>query len=97
MGWHVVDVYEDEAISGASRFWPEYQRLLRDAAARKFDIVLCEALDRLARRLADISSLFDQLTFLGISIHTKQHGVITQMHIGLLGTMAQMFLADLGS
>jgi DNA invertase Pin-like site-specific DNA recombinase len=96
-GWQVVDVYEDHAISGVSRFRPEFQRLLRDAKARCFDVVLCEALDRLGRKLADIAEFHDQVTFLGITIHSVQQGPITPMHIGLLGTMSQMFLADLRS
>lgn len=37
----------------------------------------------------------DQLTFLGITIHTVQQGPVSQLHIGLLGTMSQLFLADL--
>ncbi|PWS36803.1 resolvase [Falsiroseomonas bella] len=94
-GWRVVDSYEDLAVSGASRFRPEFQRLLGDARARKFDVVVCEALDRLGRKLADIAELFDQLSFLGIAIHTVQQGPVTQLHIGLSGTMSQLFLADL--
>lgn len=66
-----------------------------DAKARRFDVVLCEALDRLGRKLADVAEFHDQMTFLGITVHSVQHGVITPMHIGLLGTMSQMFLGDL--
>ncbi len=95
MGWEVVDVFEDQAISGASRFRPEFQRLLHEAKARKFDVVLCEALDRMGRKLADIADMFDQLSFQGIALHTMQQGLITAMHIGLLGTMSQLALADI--
>ncbi|MBX9875422.1 MAG: recombinase family protein, partial [Beijerinckiaceae bacterium] len=95
-GWRVVETYEDLAVSGASRHGrPEFQRLLGDAKARRFDVVLCEALDRLGRKLADVAEFHDQMTFLGIAVHSVQHGLITQMHIGLLGTMSQMFLGDL--
>jgi DNA invertase Pin-like site-specific DNA recombinase len=95
-GWQVVDAYEDLAVSGASRHGrPGFQRLLQDAKARKFDVVVCEALDRLGRKLADIAELFDQLSFLGIGIHSVQQGPVTQLHIGLLGTMSQLFLSDL--
>ena len=94
-GWQVIGAYEDLALSGASRHRPEFQRLVRDAKARKFDVVVCEALDRLGRNLADIAELYDQLSFLGIGIHTIQQGPVTQLHIGMLGTMSQLFLADL--
>lgn len=93
--WQVVGTYEDNGLSGASRFRPEFQRLLSDAKARRFDVVLSETLDRLGRKLADIAEFHDQMTFLGISIHAVQQGLITPMHIGLLGTMAQMQLADI--
>ena len=94
-GWRVVEVYEDLALSGASKHRPDFQRLVRDAKARRFDVVVCESLDRLGRKLADIAELFDQLSFLGIGIHTIQQGPVTHLHIGMLGTMSQLFLADL--
>ena len=95
MGWVVTATYEDQAMSGASRFRPDFQRLLQDAKARKFDVVLCEALDRMGRKLADIAGMHDELSFQGIALHTIQQGVITAMHIGLLGTMSQLALADI--
>ncbi|MDO8944534.1 MAG: recombinase family protein, partial [Desulfobacterales bacterium] len=96
-GWQVVESYEDHAISGASKFRPEYQRLTLHAKAGRFDIVVCEALDRLGRKLADIAEFHDQLSFRGVTIHSVQQGPITPMHIGLLGTMAQMQLSDIRS
>ena len=97
MGWVVVATYEDQAMSGASRFRPDFQRLLRDAKARKFDVVLCEALDRMGRKLADIADMHDQLNFQGIALHTLQQGLITAMHIGLLGRMSQLALANINA
>ena len=94
-GWTEESVYEDRAQSGASRFRVGYQRLLADAQAGTFDLVVCEALDRLGRKLADVADLFDRLSFLGIELHTVSTGRITPMHVGMLGTMAQMYLADL--
>ncbi len=94
-GWTEVFVYEDRSQSGASRFRAGYQRLLADAQAGIFDLIICEALDRLGRKLADIADLFDRLSFLGIELHTVSTGRITPMHVGMLGTMAQMYLADL--
>ena len=50
-GLSVVEVYEDRAISGASTAnrlgW---QRLMRDARAGRFDVVVAEALDRYLAR-----------------------------------------------
>ena len=59
------------------------------------DVILVEALDRLGRKLADVSDLHDRLTFFGIGLHAVATGEVTAMHVGMLGTMAQMYLKDL--
>src|SRR5215472_18931299 len=94
-GWTVAKVYADRALSGASRFRPQYQQMIADAELKQFDVVICEALDRLGRKLADIADLHDRLSFCSIKIHTVATGPVTQLHIGMLGTMAQLYLSDL--
>ena len=94
-GWVIVAHYEDRALSGASRFRPGYQRLVADLASGRFDVVLVEALDRLSRKLADIAEFHDRLSFARVKLVTVSQGEITQMHIGVLGMMAQLFLSDL--
>src|SRR6202795_2398237 len=94
-GWTVAKVYTDRAQSGASRFRPQYQQMIADGEAKHFDVLVCEALDRLGRKLADIADLHDRLTFAGVKIHTVATGEVTQLHIGMLGTMAQLYLSDL--
>ena len=95
-GWQLSETYNDAAISGASRFRPGFQQLLVDAEAKRFDVVVSEAIDRLGRRLSDVADLFDRLTFARVQIHTVSQGLITQMHIGIMGTMAQMMLSETG-
>ncbi len=95
-GWKILRTYEDRALSGASPFRPAYQELLKDLALRRFDVVVVEALDRLGRKLADVADLHDRLGFAGVKLYAvATGGEITAMHIGLLGTMAQLFLSDL--
>jgi DNA invertase Pin-like site-specific DNA recombinase len=94
--WPIIDSYSDRAISGASMLRQGVQDLLADASARRFDIVLAEALDRLSRDQADIATLYKHLTFAGVRIMTIAEGEITEMHIGLKGTMNALFLKDLG-
>src|SRR5215470_1050607 len=94
-GWQLAKVYADRAISGASRNRPEYQQMLADAERSQFDVVVCEALDRLGRKLADIAELHDRLAFRGIKLFAVNTGEITQLHVGLLGTMSQLYLSDL--
>ena len=47
--WTLVRTYSDAATSGASRLRSGYQKLLEDARAGVFDVVVAEALDRLSR------------------------------------------------
>jgi site-specific DNA recombinase len=94
-GWTVTKIYGDRALSGGSRFRPQYQQMIADAESKQFDVLVCEALDRLGRKLADIADLHDRLSFRGVKIHTVATGAVTQLHIGMLGTMAQLYLSDL--
>jgi site-specific DNA recombinase len=94
-GWTLVHTYEDRALSGASDQRPAYQQMLADAEANRFDIVVAEALDRLGRRLSEVARLHDRLEFRSILLHAVNIGQVTTMHVGLLGTMAQLYLSDL--
>ncbi|WP_407670265.1 recombinase family protein [Paramagnetospirillum marisnigri] len=96
LGWSVVQVYADPEISGRSAFRPEYQRMLADAERHRFDVVVCEGVDRLSRRLADLAGMYDILAAEGIRIHALHSGEITDMHVSMLGLVAQQFSKDLG-
>ena len=41
-GWTLVETYADAAISGTSEDRPEYQRLMADIEAGRFDIIMAE-------------------------------------------------------
>lgn len=95
-GWEIVEVYQDEAVSGASiRGRAEMLRLLDDARAGRFDILCAEALDRISRDQADIAHVYKLLRFKGVVLHTVAEGRTDEMHIGLKGTMNAIFLKDL--
>ena len=54
-GGRVVDEYPEEAISGGMIFRRnEYQRLLADIPTGKFNVLIAESLDRLARNTGDL-------------------------------------------
>jgi DNA invertase Pin-like site-specific DNA recombinase len=96
-GWRLEQIYRDAAISGASSFRPGYQAMLAAAKEGGFDLVLAEALDRLSRDQEDIAGLYKRLTFADISIVTLAEGEISELHIGLKGTMNALFLKDLAA
>lgn len=95
MGWQVTTIFDDRAISGANSNRPGYRDLVTETRRGTVDVVIVEALDRLGRKLSDISGMFDELQFRGIALHAVNVGPVTTMHVGLLGTMAQLYLADL--
>ena len=94
-GWTIAGQYKDHATSGASMLRGGIQRLIEDALAGKFDIVLAEALDRLSRDQADIASFYKRMRFADVRIVTLSEGEISDLHIGLKGTMNALFLKDL--
>lgn len=97
-GWTVAACYHDAAISGASMILrPGIQTLLTDARCGKFDLVLAEALDRISRDQADVATLFKHLKFAGLAIVTLAEGEISELHVGLKGTMNALFLKDLAA
>ncbi|NSY39080.1 serine recombinase [Leisingera sp. ANG59] len=94
-GWRVADNFSDRAISGASMLRPGLQALFQAAQDGQFDVVLSEALDRLSRDQADIAAIYKRLSFTGVRIVTLAEGEIGELHVGLKGTMNQLFLKDL--
>ncbi|MBU2994107.1 recombinase family protein, partial [Octadecabacter sp. B2R22] len=96
-GMDVVEVYSDKATSGASLMRSGIQNLLRSAATGQFDVVISEALDRLSRNQADIASIYQKLEFQSVMIETVSEGSVSEMHIGLKGTMNSLFIKDLAA
>ncbi len=96
-GWRIVETFTDRAISGASMLRPGLQGLIDGATVGRFEIILAEALDRLSRDQADIAALYKRLSFAGVQIVTLSEGEISELHVGLKGTMNQLFLKDLAA
>jgi site-specific DNA recombinase len=94
-GWTLVQVYVDRAISGASTLRPGYQGILEGAREAEFDVVVAEGLDRLSRDQEDVAALFKRLTYAGIRLVTLAEGQVSELHVGLKGTMNALFLKDL--
>jgi site-specific DNA recombinase len=96
-GWRVIETFTDRAMSGASMLRPGLQSLIDGATEGRFETILAEALDRLSRDQADIAALYKRLSFAGVQIVTLSEGEISELHVGLKGTMNQLFLKDLAA
>jgi site-specific DNA recombinase len=92
----VVDIYADYAISGGSLHnRPSMQALLKQAKSGRFDYVIAEALDRVSRDQEDIAAIYKRLRHADIRLLTLAEGEISELHVGLKGTMNALFLKDL--
>ncbi|MCF8516457.1 MAG: recombinase family protein [Rhodobacteraceae bacterium] len=94
-GWVIAEVFADEAMSGATHLRPDFQRMQQLAMAGGFDVLVAESLDRLSRDQEHIAGLHKRMGYLGIKIFTKGEGEISELHIGLGGTMSAIFLRQL--
>lgn len=94
-GWTVVEEYSDHAISGSSILRPGIQALISDAMRGRFDLILAEALDRISRDQEDIAGVYKRMTYADVKMFTMSEGEISQLNVGLKGTMNALFLKDL--
>jgi putative DNA-invertase from lambdoid prophage Rac len=73
-GWDAAGEYVDTGWSGSKASRPEFDRLMRAAAKREFDIVLCWKLDRFGRSLLNCKTALEQLQRHGVRfIATSQN------------------------
>jgi DNA invertase Pin-like site-specific DNA recombinase len=84
MGCEIVHVYKDHGISGAKGRdkRPAFDRLLKDAAQRKFDMVMAWSVDRLGRSLQDLVSFLSELHALHVDLFLHQQGLDTTSPAG---------------
>ena len=95
-GYDVVEVYRDEALSGAHiENRPGINALLIGALDGRFDVVIAEDLSRISRDQADTANFFKKMIFLGVPVETVSEGLINELHIGLKSTMNALYLKDL--
>jgi DNA invertase Pin-like site-specific DNA recombinase len=78
-GWEIVGVYEDAGVSGAKGRdkRPAFDRLMRDATARKLDIIAAWSVDRLGRSLQDLAGFLTELHSLGCNLYLHQQALDT--------------------
>lgn len=95
-GWQIVEVFPDYAVSGShvhGRF--AFERMVGEARRRAFDLILAEDIDRLSRNQADIAGLYERMNFDEVQLWTAADGRLSELHIGLKGTMSALFIKTL--
>lgn len=94
--YDVVGHYSDHArtgttVHGRDGLW----RLLDDARADRFDVLVVEALDRLSRDLEDLAGIHKRLTFAGIEIVAVHDGKADALQVGIRGLVSTLMITDL--
>src|SRR5215204_6037432 len=74
-GWHLVDVYE-EVVSGAAARGRRaaYDRMLKDATRRRFEVLLAWDVSRLGRSLRELLECFETLRRTGVDLYLPARG-----------------------
>ena len=66
-GWHIVEEFTDQGVSGCRESRPALNRLMSDACRRKFDAILVWKIDRFGRSLKHLVNALAELAALGVA------------------------------
>lgn len=80
----IAGEYVDSGISGAKASRPELNRLMTDAAAKRFDVLLVWKFDRAARSVTHLHRILETLTQLNIAFVSRTENVDTSNPAGKL-------------
>ena len=78
-GHEIVAIYDDNGVSGAKgrEYRVEFDKLLKDAVRREFDLVAAWSVDRLGRSLQDLISFLQELHGAGVDLYLHQQALDT--------------------
>lgn len=93
--WTVVDSYYDEGITGTSTSKrPEFLRMLADARAKRFDLIVTREVCRFARNTIDALTVVRELQRLEVEVYFVQDNIWTcdgdgELRLTIMATLAQ--------
>lgn len=100
-GWAFVEMYTDAGISAKKDSQrPELERMLRDAEACQFDVVVVDKVDRFYRYLRGLVGALDQLKDWNVSFVSVQERLDFttpwgKLTLTVLGTLAEIYIDNL--
>ena len=59
--WVIYDIYSDDDFTGSDRSRPEFNRMLKDAESKKFDVILCKTQSRFTREIELVEKYINYL------------------------------------
>ncbi len=81
-GWEIVEVYEDNGVSGTKDSRPALDSMMADARRRRFNMIAVFALDRLGRSTQHLVNLSADLQSLGIDLYSHRQSIDTSTPTG---------------
>jgi site-specific DNA recombinase len=76
-GWHIIERYKDLAITGSTVDRPGYLAMLRDAKAKRFEILLVDDLSRLSRDHVETEKARRRFVYWGVPLIGVSDGIDT--------------------
>ena len=75
--WEIVQTYEDAGISGAKGRdqRPAFNRMLKDAVRRRFDVLMVWSIDRLGRSVLHVASAMAEMDAAGVALYSDQQAI----------------------
>lgn len=67
-GFNLIGEYEDAGVSGTRERRPSLDKLLKEAKAGKFQIVICYSVDRLGRSVKHLLNLLSELDAMNVRV-----------------------------
>ncbi|WP_416365496.1 recombinase family protein [Sphingomonas aerolata] len=95
LGGTVTATWLDPELSGYRRDRPGLRQLLRAVETGQIDIIVCEALDRLARDAEDVAWLGKKLAYHRVQLHTVSEGHVDEIKFAVAGLLSSIFLKHL--
>ena len=86
-------VYEDEGFSGGNTQRPQFKKMIADAMAKQFAVLVCYRLDRISRHIGDFAKLIEELDGLGVSFVSIKEQFDTSSPMG----RAMMYISSVFS
>jgi DNA invertase Pin-like site-specific DNA recombinase len=92
--WHITEIYTD-SVSGTKNSRPGLDKLMGDAARRRFDVVVVWRFNRFARSVSHLLRALEQFQALGIDFISLSENVDTSTPTGkmiftVLGAVAEL-------
>src|SRR5207249_10873995 len=94
-GFEIIEEYPDTGISGSKDSRPALDKLMKDAKARHFDVVIVARFDRFARSVSHLLRALEEFGHLGLAFISVSEAIDTSTPMGkmiftVLGAVAEL-------